>query len=194
MLDELRADGLVSLAAVTPTRQEQLSLIQARLRDVPDFPRPGILFKDVTPLLGDGPTFGICIDLLAERVSAYQPQLIVGVESRGFLFGAPVAKQLGLGFVPARKPGKLPYKKQSERYQLEYGEDAIEMHEDAVAGRTLVIVDDLLATGGTAAAAMRLCERLGGRVLAHAFVVELGFLGGRGKLGGCPIEALIGYA
>ncbi len=172
---------------------EKLALIQSQLRDVPDFPRPGILFKDVTPLLADAQAFAICIELIAERVSARKPELVVGIESRGFLFGAPVAHRLGLGFVPARKPGKLPYKKVSERYQLEYGEDSIEMHEDAVHGRGVVIIDDLLATGGTAGAAIRLCENLGARVLGLAFVIELGFLGGRQKLAQRPVDALIGY-
>jgi adenine phosphoribosyltransferase len=176
---------------VSGDQQRKLQEIESRLRVIPDFPRPGILFKDVTPLLADGPAFASCIELLADRVRAWEPELIVGIESRGFIFGAPVANRLGIGFAPARKPGKLPYKKVSERYQLEYGEDAIEMHEDAVEGRGIVVVDDLLATGGTAAAAGRLCQTLGGRVLGFAFVVELDFLGGRSRLGS-PVESLLG--
>jgi adenine phosphoribosyltransferase len=163
------------------------------IRDVPDFPKPGILFKDITPLIGDGPAFRACIAELAERIGKWQPDLVVGIESRGFVFAAPVAEKLGIGFVPARKPGKLPYKRVTEKYALEYGEDAIEMHEDAVRGRRVVVLDDLLATGGTAAAAVRLCERLDGKVLGAMFVIELGFLGGRKKLGALPVDALLGY-
>jgi adenine phosphoribosyltransferase len=126
-------------------------------------------------------------------VRARGADCVIGIESRGFIFGAPVAHVLGIGFVPMRKPGKLPYKRVTERYQLEYGEDAIEMHEDAVAGRGCVIVDDLLATGGTCGAAARLCERHGGRVLGAAFVIELSFLHGRERLGKLPVDALIEY-
>lgn len=172
---------------------EQLEHIKSRVRDIPDYPKPGILFKDITPLIGDGAAFRATIDLLAERVRQRSPDLIVGIESRGFIFGAPVAERLGIGFVPARKPGKLPYKRVSESYALEYGTDSIEMHEDAVHGRSVVVLDDLLATGGTAAAAIRLCERLHGKVLGAVFVIELGFLGGRTKLGGTHVDALIGY-
>ncbi len=172
---------------------QQLSMIQSKIRDVPDFPKPGILFKDVTPLLADGPALRATVELLAARVLQHAPQLIVGIESRGFIFGAPVAERLGIGFVPARKPGKLPYKKVAERYQLEYGEDSIEMHEDAVQGRRVVVVDDLLATGGTAGAAIKLCRRLGAEVVGVAFVIELRFLAGREKLGDLPVDALLSY-
>ncbi len=171
----------------------QLLNIQSKIRDIPDYPKPGILFKDITPLVGDGPAFRATIELLCERVRQRSPELIVGIEARGFIFGAPVAERLGIGFVPARKPGKLPGKRVSESYALEYGTDAIEMHEDAVHGRAVVVVDDLLATGGTAAAAIRLCERLNGRVVGAVFVVELGFLGGRARLGGTHVDALLGY-
>ena len=178
---------------VALTLDEKIALIKSYVRDVPDFPRPGILFKDVTPLVADGPAFRACIDLLTDKVRARGAELVVGIESRGFIFGAPVAERLGLGFVPARKPGKLPYKKMSERYQLEYGEDSIEMHEDTIEGRSVVLIDDLLATGGTAGAALRLCERLRARVVGVAFVIELGFLGGRKKLSSVPVDSLIGY-
>jgi len=171
----------------------RLERIQSRIRDVPDFPKPGILFKDVTPLLGDGPAFRLVTDLLAEKVAAKKPELIVGIESRGFIFGAALAERLGVGFVPVRKPGKLPYKTTRETYSLEYGTDALEMHEDAVEKRRCLIVDDLLATGGTAAATARLVERQGGVVEGFAFVIELEFLKGRQRLGERTVHALIRY-
>jgi adenine phosphoribosyltransferase len=160
---------------------------------VPDFPKPGILFKDVTPLLGHGPSFRLVTDLLVERIGDTRPDLVVGIESRGFIFGAALAERLGVGFAPVRKPGKLPFRRTREEYALEYGTDALEMHEDAVDGRRVLIVDDLLATGGTAAATARLCERLGGRVEAFAFVIELAFLNGRAKLGVKTAHSLIVY-
>jgi adenine phosphoribosyltransferase len=169
----------------------RVAQIAERIRDVPDFPKPGILFKDVTPLLGHGPSLRLAIDLLAER--AGQPELVVGIESRGFIFGAALADRLGVGFAPVRKPGKLPWKRVRETYALEYGTDALEMHEDAVEGRRCLVVDDLLATGGTAAATGKLIERNGGKVEAFAFVIELGFLSGREKLGGRTIHSLIQY-
>ena len=172
---------------------DRLARITARIRDVPDFPKPGILFKDVTPLLGDGAAFRLVTDLLAERVGAHKPELVVGIESRGFIFGAALAERLGVGFVPVRKPGKLPYKTTRETYSLEYGTDALEMHEDAVDKRHCLIVDDLLATGGTAAATARLVERQGGVVDGFAFVIELGFLQGRARLGSRTVHALIQY-
>ncbi len=174
----------------------RLTEITARIRDVPDFPKPGILFKDVTPLLAHGPSFRTCIDLLAEQAERSfrpLPDILVGIESRGFIFGAALADRLGRGFVPVRKPGKLPYKTTRENYALEYGTDALEMHEDAVTDLRCVIVDDLLATGGTAAATARLVERCGGKVSGFAFVIELSFLIGRSKLGDRPVEALIKY-
>ncbi len=172
---------------------DRIGKLKQRIRDVPDFPKPGILFKDVTPLLGDGPAFRLSIDLLAEETRAHAPELIVGIESRGFIFGAALADRLSLGFVPVRKPGKLPYRATRETYTLEYGTDALEMHEDAVDGRRCLIVDDLLATGGTAAATARLVEKLGGRVEAFAFVIELDFLAGRTKLGDRKTIALLHY-
>jgi adenine phosphoribosyltransferase len=175
------------------TSDERIKRITSRIRDVPDFPKPGILFKDVTPLIGDGPAFRVVTDLLAERVGANRPELIVGIESRGFIFGAALAERLGVGFVPVRKPGKLPYKTTRETYALEYGTDALEMHQDAVDKRRCLIVDDLLATGGTAAATARLVERQGGTVEGFAFVIELDFLKGRSRLGAKPAHALIHY-
>ena len=177
----------------TPTSDARIERIVSRIRDVPDFPKPGILFKDITPLLGDGPAFRLVTDLLAEHVAARKPELIVGIESRGFIFGAALAERLGVGFVPVRKPGKLPYKTTRETYSLEYGTDALEMHEDAVEKRRCLIVDDLLATGGTAAATARLVERQGGLVEGFVFVIELDFLKGRGRLGGRSVHALLHY-
>ena len=179
------------MSATAPTDEARLASITRLIRDVPDFPKPGILFKDVTPLIGDGAAFRLVTDLLAERVA--KPELIVGIESRGFIFGAALAERLGVGFVPVRKPGKLPYKTTRETYALEYGSDTLEMHEDAVGGRRCLIVDDLLATGGTAGATARLVERQGGTVAGFAFVIELGFLKGRARLGDRPVHALIHY-
>jgi adenine phosphoribosyltransferase len=172
---------------------DRIASLMQRIRDVPDFPKPGIVFKDITPLLGHGPSFRAVTDLLAERVAPHKPTLVVGIESRGFLFGAALAERLGVGIAPVRKPGKLPWRTVREDYALEYGTDALEMHEDAVADHHCVIVDDLLATGGTAAATGRLVERQYGKVAAFAFVIELAFLGGRARLGGKNVEALIKY-
>jgi adenine phosphoribosyltransferase len=160
----------------------RVDTLRARVRDIPDFPKPGILFRDLTPLLSDGATFRLCIDLLAEEARRERPDLVVGIESRGFIFGAALADRIGAGFVPVRKPGKLPWRRMSESYALEYGTDALELHEDAVAGRRCLLVDDLLATGGTAAAAGRLVERLSGELCGYLFVVELDALGGRQQL------------
>jgi adenine phosphoribosyltransferase len=169
--------------------------LRSLIREIPDFPKPGILFRDVTPLLGNGPAFRSCIRQLCERVAANRPQMIAGIESRGFIFGASVAVELGLGFVPIRKPGKLPWKTRQERYSLEYGTDAIEVHEDAVGpGTRVALVDDLLATGGTAGAAIKLLQNLGGKVVIAGFVIELVALGGRKQLGDVPTEVLISYA
>lgn len=170
-----------------------LSLIGSKVRDVPDFPKPGILFKDITPLLSDSQAFRSVIDLMASHAAALQPTRIVGVESRGFVFGAPLADRLGVGFAPVRKPGKLPFRLAREEYTLEYGTGFLEMHEDAVAGERILIVDDLLATGGTAAATARLCTRLGAEVLGFSFVIELGFLFGRKLLSGYSVSALLSY-
>ncbi len=168
-------------------------MLLSHIRDVPDFPKPGILFKDVTPLLGHGEAFRRSIELLAEQAGKAKPELIVGVESRGFIFGAPVAERLGIGFAPVRKPGKLPYKTTKESYALEYGTDTLEIHEDAVEGKRCIIIDDLLATGGTAGATARLVERAKGTVAGFLFVIELGFLNGRQKLGAHSVESILKY-
>ncbi len=161
------------------------------LRDVPDFPKPGILFKDITPLLASPAAMKEAIARFA-AIDAGAVDKVGAIESRGFLFGAPLAMQLGVGFVPIRKPGKLPWKTNRIEYVLEYGTDAVEIHQDAVApGERVLLVDDLLATGGTMAAACQLVQACGGTVAACLFVVELGFLGGRAKLGAHRVESLI---
>ena len=170
-------------------------LLAARLiRDIPDFPKPGILFKDITPVLANYDAFQEVIDRCVEHAASKAPDVIVGIESRGFLFGVPIALALGLSFVPIRKIGKLPYDTIQEEYALEYGTNAVEVHRDAIQpGQRVLIVDDLLATGGTAAAAARLMEKLGGKVVGLSFLIELEFLGGREALDGYDIQALISY-
>ncbi len=168
--------------------------LAALIREVPDFPKQGILFRDLTPLLGNGPAFRACVERLCETLASSRPTLIAGIESRGFIFGAAAAVAMGVGFVPVRKPGKLPWKTRQERYALEYGSDAVEIHEDAVAaGARVAVVDDLLATGGTAGATIRLVESLGGQVVQAAFVVELAALRGRDRLGRVPATSLVVY-
>jgi adenine phosphoribosyltransferase len=168
--------------------------IRALIRDVPDFPKQGILFKDITPVVGSPAGLRAATAAFAARYRGKKVTKIVGVEARGFIFGAALALKLGVGFVPVRKPGKLPWKARRETYALEYGTDAVEMHIDALRkGDRVVVVDDLLATGGTAAATVRLAKRSGARVLEAAFVVELGFLHGRKKLRGVPVFSIVGY-
>lgn len=170
------------------------SFLKKHIRDVPDFPKPGIIFKDITPLLQNHKAFDAIIKSFADRYSKKGIDTVVGIESRGFLFGAPLAHQLGAAFVPVRKKGKLPYKTVEISYNLEYGSATIEMHTDAVAkGHKVVVVDDLLATGGTADAACKLVQNQGGKVLECAFVVELAFLGGREKIS-APVHSLVSYA
>lgn len=169
-------------------------LAETLIRDVPDFPRPGILFKDITPVLMHAPAMNEVVDIMSAKAREVSPDVIVGIESRGFIFGVPMALQMGLPFVMARKLGKLPYDRISEEYALEYGTNTIEMHVDSISpGQRAYIVDDLLATGGTAAASARLVERLNGSVAGFGFMVELGFLKGRDNLVNYPIHALIGY-
>jgi adenine phosphoribosyltransferase len=172
----------------------RLALLRSRVRDIPDFPKPGILFRDLTPLMADGAALRGTVALLAERLAPHRPEVILAVESRGFIFGAPVAAALGIGFVPVRKPGKLPFRIARRSYALEYGTDTLEMHADAVVeGARVAIVDDLLATGGTAQATVELVRELGGEVAVLAFAVELGALRGRERLALTPIESLILY-
>ena len=166
----------------------------AAIREVPDFPKPGIGFKDITPILLDPPLFRETLDALAVWAGERHAHKIIGVDARGFLFAAPVADRLGVGLIPVRKPGKLPYETRSESYDLEYGTNALEIHVDAIApGERVVVVDDLLATGGTVAAATKLIRALGGEVAGAAFVVELGFLGGRALLEGVEIMSLVRF-
>ena len=166
--------------------------LKGRLRTVPDFPKPGIEFIDITTLIKDGPAFRQAVEGLAELCRPYQFDLVVGPEARGFLFGAPLAYALGKGFVPIRKPGKLPAATHRAEYQLEYGQDAIEIHQDAVQpGQRVLVVDDLLATGGTVQATLDLLKGLGAEVAAVAFLIELEFLKGRDRLGGHPVLSLI---
>jgi adenine phosphoribosyltransferase len=169
--------------------------LRAKIRNVPDFPKPGILFYDITTLLRDPEGLHGVIDALAAPFRGQQIDLVVGIESRGFILGGAVAEALGAGFVPVRKPGKLPAKAVKESYALEYGTDTLEIHEDAVQpGQRVVIVDDVIATGGTAKATASLVRKLGGTVHALAFLVELDFLHGREKLAGETIHTVIRYA
>ena len=168
--------------------------LRDRVRDVPDFPKPGIVFKDLMPLVADAVYFRETIDRLAELAGPRQPDIILGAEARGFIFGGALADRLGCGFVPARKPGKLPWETVEATYDLEYGTDSLQIHADAISTGTRVIVhDDVLATGGTARAKTELVEQLGGEVVGLLFVVELTFLNGRDKLTGYEVESLIQY-
>jgi len=176
---------------VTQTAQD---VIKSRIRDVADFPKPGIVFKDISPLLADPHAFNLCLDETAARFGSVNVDAIVGVESRGFIFGAALAARMHKAFVPVRKPGKLPARTRRIDYQLEYGTDALEIHLDAFEpGAKVVVVDDLLATGGTAAAACQLVQTLGGEVIAASFVVELSFLGGRERVQPVPVFSLVQY-
>ncbi|MDR3405555.1 MAG: adenine phosphoribosyltransferase [Chthoniobacter sp.] len=160
-----------------------LKLLSAAIRDVVDFPKPGIVFKDITPVLSDAALFHLAVDCFADATQALNAEKVVGIDARGFLFGAAVAYKLGLGFVPIRKKGKLPWQTQSAAYTLEYGEAVVEMHIDAVReGERVVLIDDLLATGGTAAAAIKLLEKMGAQLMEVQFLIELDFLKGRANL------------
>ncbi len=172
----------------------QLEMIQSKIRDIPDFPKPGIIFKDITPLLQDRDAFQGCINRMAERLEKLSVDLVVGIEARGFIFGPAVAYRLKKGFVPLRKKGKLPWKTEQISYALEYGEATLEVHCDGVArGQRVAIIDDVLATGGTAVAACELIEKMGGKVAALAFLGELGFLNGRSKLAGYEAFSLLQF-
>jgi adenine phosphoribosyltransferase len=164
------------------------------VREVPDFPEPGVVFRDITPLLGDAGALRSAHDDLARPWGDAGIDVVVGIEARGFLLGTPVAERLGAGFAPIRKAGKLPWRTISHTYELEYGTDTIEIHNDAVsAGQRVVVLDDVLATGGTAAAAVELIERLEGEVVGLGFLIELAALGGRRRLGERRVEAVIAY-
>jgi adenine phosphoribosyltransferase len=168
--------------------------LTTKVRDVPDFPREGIVFKDLMPLVADREYFRETIDRLAEWSRPRQPDVILGAEARGFIFGGALAYVLGCGFVPARKPGKLPWSTVEATYELEYGTDTLEVHTDALGqGSRVIVLDDVLATGGTARAKVELVEQLGGVVVGALFVIELEFLHGRDRLDGYDVHALISY-
>ncbi len=164
------------------------------IRDIPDFPEPGVVFKDITPVLGDGNALSILVDALAEPHKKSGVTKVAGIEARGFTLATPVADRLGAGFIPVRKPGKLPHETMREDYDLEYGTDALEVHIDSVTqGERVLVVDDVIATGGTAAAAVRLLRTVGAEVGGIAVFIELAFLGGAEKLDGVPLHALVRY-
>ena len=171
-----------------------MSDLGSYIRDIPDFPKPGILFKDITPLLLDGDALSDAVAQLAAWARPLEVDFVVAAEARGFILGAAIARELGVGFVPARKPGKLPHETISAEYILEYGVDALELHADALAhGARVLLHDDLLATGGTARALAGLIEGTGARIAGCAFLVELAFLGGRERLGAYDVHALLSY-
>ncbi len=168
--------------------------LKSAIRDVPDFPKPGILFKDITPVLADPALMEAITARFAERWGGGKIDAVVGMESRGFLFGMPLAMRLGVPFVPARKPGKLPYHRISESYALEYGTATLELHTDALAAsQRALVIDDLIATGGTALATAKLVEKLGAKVAGFGFVIELGFLDGRKALGDYAVDAIVQF-
>jgi adenine phosphoribosyltransferase len=168
--------------------------LKSLIRDIPDFPKPGIMFRDITTLLRDPAGLKYAIDTLATQVQDLRPEYIVGMESRGFIFGAALAYKLGIGFIPVRKPGKLPAAVYTVEYALEYGTDKLEIHRDAVApGSRILIVDDLIATGGTAAATAQLIQAIGCDLIGYGFMIELDGLGGRSRLPDVPIVSLIHY-
>lgn len=176
------------------TDQTDLALIREAIRDIPDFPKEGILFKDITTLLRDPRAFRMAIDTIGDRFRDKDIDYVVGIESRGFIFGGPIAYKLGVGFVPVRKPGKLPSVTTRIEYDLEYGKDALEIHIDAIEpGKRVLIVDDLLATGGTVKATVDLCDKIGALVVGAAFLIELSFLNGKEKLPGCEVMTLVTY-
>jgi len=166
----------------------------AAIRDVVDFPKPGIMFKDITPILSNGALFRQSIDLFCETTGGVKIDKVVGIDARGFIFGAAVADRLGAGFVPVRKKGKLPWETLEASYSLEYGENVVQLHKDAVQpGESILLVDDLLATGGTAAAAVKLLDQLGANIIGISVLIELGFLNGREKLLPNPVHSILTY-
>lgn len=172
-----------------------LGSLRTHVRDVADFPTDGVVFKDISPLLGNSAAFAEAVNGLVAMFSDVKVDRVVGVESRGFIFGAPVAHRIGAGFVPVRKPGKLPWAVVREEYELEYGTDKLEIHRDAIhPGEQILIVDDVLATGGTAAATATLVETLGGEIAGLGFLLELEALGGRAKLGDRPVSSLLQFS
>lgn len=174
--------------------EETLQKLRGAIRDVKDFPKPGIVFKDITPVLCDGALFRAAIDLFRDRCRGKEIDKVVCIDARGFLFGSAVAYELGIGLVPIRKKGKLPYKTESAAYTLEYGEAEMEMHVDSVQpGERIVLIDDLLATGGTSASAVALIEKVGGKLIEAQFLIELEFLHGREKLTPAPVVSFLKF-
>ena len=174
--------------------EQDIASIRQMIRNIPDFPKPGIVFKDITPLLSDGNLFKRTIDILADRYRSQRIDMVLGIESRGFVIGAALAYQLGAGFCIVRKPGKLPYQTHKTSYALEYGTDSLEIHTDAISQNArVVIADDLLATGGTAAATAQLASQLGGTVVECAFVIELVFLKGRERVKPHGVFSIVQY-
>jgi adenine phosphoribosyltransferase len=174
------------------TTTDASARLRAAIRDVPDFPKPGIIFKDITPILADGELFRLAVDTFVDAARVHRPDKIVGIDARGFLFGAAVAYELRLGFVPIRKKGKLPWRSEAVAYDLEYGSATVEMHADALRpGERVVLVDDLLATGGTAGAAIQLIRKMGAELLEAQFLIELGFLPGRKVLGTAAVRSFV---
>ncbi|MEZ5326796.1 MAG: adenine phosphoribosyltransferase [Verrucomicrobiales bacterium] len=174
---------------------ESIARLSEGIRDVPDFPKPGVLFKDITPVLAHPELWDIAISALIETAGDTRIDKVVGIDARGFIFGAAVADRLKAGFIPIRKKGKLPYHTFEKAYALEYGEEIIQVHQDAIApGENVLLVDDLLATGGTAAAAAELIDRLGGKLIGFSFLIELTFLNGRANLpSAAPVKAILTY-
>jgi adenine phosphoribosyltransferase len=173
---------------------DSIEKLRAAVRDVPDFPKKGIIFKDITPILGSGKLFRTAIEAFLEQCRGKKIDKIVGIDARGFLFGSAVAYDLGVGFVPLRKKGRLPYKTESAKYSLEYGEAEMELHVDAIErGEKIVLIDDLLATGGTSASAATLIRKVGGDLIEAQFLIELEFLDGRKKLDSTPVVSFLKY-
>jgi adenine phosphoribosyltransferase len=173
---------------------DMIDKLRASVRDVPDFPKKGIVFKDITPILKDGALFRASIEVFLERCRGKKIDKVVGIDARGFLFGSAVAYELGVGFVPLRKKGRLPYKTESAKYSLEYGEAEMELHIDAISpGEQIVLIDDLLATGGTSASAAALIAKVGGKLIEAQFLIELEFLNGREKLAPTPVVSFLKY-
>lgn len=180
------------MTADGPAVTDVAERLRALVRDIPDFPKPGVVFKDITPLLADADAFALAVDGIAGHFSDQPVDVVLGIEARGFIVAAPVAYRFSAGFVPVRKAGKLPWKIEREEYELEYGTDLLEIHRDAVqSGQQVLIVDDVMATGGTAAATARLVEKLGGHVVGFGFIIELGFLGGRERIPGYDARSLV---
>jgi adenine phosphoribosyltransferase len=180
--------------SVAPMNSDVVETLKTTIRDVPDFPKAGIIFKDITTILKEGPLFRASVDLFLEECRGKKLDKVVGIDARGFLFGSAVAYELGIGFVPLRKKGRLPYKTESAAYTLEYGEAEMELHIDAIEkGEKVVLIDDLLATGGTSASAVTLIKKIGGDLVAAIFLIELEFLNGRKKLAPTPVISFLKY-